>query len=178
MRLIIKAFPVSVMISVLVLISACGSDGSKQDISTIDEARAEALYQFVVTQQPVLYEKTGISTYQAEAIILLEEAIASNPHHHLVMHILSWIYSTYPAYIGDKSYRGLALDYGREVFNASGSDDVYMYEILGAALYKNGEFEEGDIIFDQAIKRAESDELVAYFRESKQRVRALYADVD
>lgn len=176
MRLIIKSFPVSVMISILILISACGSDASRQDI--IDEARAEALYQYVVTQRPLLYKKTGISTYQAEEIILLEEAIASNPHHHLTLHILSWIYSTYPAYVGDKSYRGLALDYGREVFNASESDDVFSYEILGAALYKNEEFEKGDLIFDQAIERAESDELEAYFRESKERVRALYAEVD
>lgn len=167
-----------ILLAVLVLVIACGSDDSEQDARQIQEATADLLYRSALTVVLERDKQTGEYIYLEEDIKVLEQVLEIDPQHPMAMEVLAWIYSTYPAYVRDESVNERALDYGLEAFKASGNRDVYMYQILGAAMYKNGHFILGDQFFDGAIQKADSAEETEYFRESKKTVRSLYADAN
>ena len=176
MRLIPRICQVFILVAILVLIAACGSDDSEQVNLQLAEEKAELLYRSALTEVLERSEETGEYVYREEDISLVEQALEVNPKHLPAMEVMAWIYSTYPDYAGDDSFSERALEYGLEVFKASGNKDVHMYQILGAAMYKNGHLILGDQFFDGAIEKADSAELAQHFRESKKTIRDLYAD--
>ncbi|MDA1270559.1 MAG: hypothetical protein O3A93_04785 [Chloroflexi bacterium] len=140
-------------------------------IQLLGRMDAENLYQEAIESERDL--ETGSYSYSESAIALLEQALVFDEHHAYAMHVLAWIYSTYPAYLSDDELQARALRYGLEVFNNFG-EDIYKYEILGAALYANGDLVAGDWYFDQAIEKSSSVEQRQYFRDSKNTVRGLH----
>lgn len=67
-----------------------------------------------------------------------------------------------------------ALEYALEVFKANAEVDVLAYEILGAAMYANGQFILGQQLFDKAIEGATDSEMERVFRQEKESLKELH----
>jgi tetratricopeptide (TPR) repeat protein len=162
---------VFIALAVLSLLAACGSDETQQDSSEsnlavaqeetapIDEAKAELVYREAVNRVQARYAETGEYAYIEEEIRLVEQALQLKPGYVNAMEVLSWVYSTYPTYVSDKASHEKALDYALEVFKSNGESDILAYEILGAAMYANGQFILGQQLFDKAIEGATDSEM-------------------
>ena len=178
MRLKIGAGPLVLAILVLMLVTACGSDDSEEIDEALEKVSSDLLYRSALAEVQSRNRETGEYIYLPEDVNVLEQALEADPGHLSSKEVLAWIYSTYPEYVGDTSVNELALEYGLDVFIAWGQKDVHMYQILGAAMYKNGHLILGDQLFDGAIEKAGSPELSQYFREGKERVRGLYTNLN
>ncbi len=53
-------------------------------------------------------------------------------------------------------------------------EDVFAYEILGAAYYANGDFTLGSQYYDQAVERSSDSEMMEFFRLRKKDLQELY----
>lgn len=175
-----------IALAVLFLVVACGSDDTKQDDSPanlavaqvesepINEAKAELIYREAVNGVQARYAETGEYVYIEEEVKLVEQALQLKPGYIKAMEVLSWVYSTYPAYVGDEASHEKALDYALEVFKANGEFDVLAYEILGAAMYANGQFILGQQLFDKAIEGAVDSEMEQVFRDERESLRIMH----
>ena len=173
-------------LAVMLFIAACGSDEAKQDDSPanlavaqdetapIDEAKAELIYREAVNGVQVRYTETGEYAYIEEEIRLVEQALQLKPGYVNAMEVLSWVYSTYPAYVSDRGSHEKALEYALEVFKVNGEFDILAYEILGAAMYANGQFILGQQLFDKAIEGATDSEMEQVFRDERESLRVMH----
>ena len=170
----------------LVLLAACGSDGSQRDdtppslaVAQVDTepiaaAAAELIYREAVTAVRTRYAETDEYVYREEDIKLVERSLELKPGYLKAMEVLAWVYSTYPAYVDDDPSHETALEYALEVFRINAEADVAAYEILAAAYYSNGQLTLGDQFFDQTIERADDDELAEFYRLEKESLRELH----
>ena len=178
--------PVFLALGVMLFIAACGSGDGEQDVSEpnlavaqdetapIDEAKAELVYQEAVNGVQVRYADTGEYAYIEEEIRLVEQALQLKPGYVKAMEVLSWVYSTYPAYVSDRASHEKALEYALEVFKSNGESDILAYEILGAAMYANGQFILGQQLFDKAIEGATDSEMEQVFRDERESLRVMH----
>jgi tetratricopeptide (TPR) repeat protein len=174
-----------IALAILFLFSACVSDDeqvdstpnsavAQEEAAPIDAAKAELIYREAVNGVRTRHSETGVYAYIAEEIGLVEQALELNPGYVQAMEVLSWVYSTYPAYVGDDVSHEKALEYALEVFKANGELDILAYEILGAAMYANDQFLLGQQLFDKAIEGATDSEMEQVFRGERESLRTMH----
>ena len=119
--------------------------------------------------------QTGEYIYLPEDIELVEQAIKKDPRNLDLMEILSWVYSTYPEYVDDTESHEVALEYALELFKRRGGNYDFSYQMLGAAMYANGQLELGTQFFDRAINGAPNGFLQEMFLQDHLRSLELHA---
>jgi hypothetical protein len=106
----------------------------------------------------------------------LEQRLREKPDDVNALHILAWIYSTYDRYRYDNAKHVLGLEYAQRAFSIAADRDIYMYEVLGAAMYANDNVAEGDRLYDYAIEHAKDEKQRSDFSGNKQKIRSIYSD--
>jgi len=134
------------------------------DANPIDAAKAELIYREAVTAVRNREAETGEYFFEEDNIELVEQSLELKPGYVNALGVLAWVYSTYPEYLSDDDAHETALDYAFEFFKAQSESDVFAYEILGAAMFANGQFVLGQQLYDQAIQRAPTSEIQEAFR--------------
>ena len=76
--------------------------------------------------------------------------------------------------MSDRASHEKALEYALEVFKVNGEFDILAYEILGAAMYANGQFILGQQLFDKAIEGATDSEMEQVFRDERESLRVMH----
>ncbi len=174
-------------LAALVMVAACGSEDPQQDdnppslavaqedTEPIDAAKAELLYREALSRVQLREVETGEYFYNVEEIELVERALEIRPGYLDALEVLAWAYSTYPVYAGNDAFHETALEYAQELFRVRGEANEYSYQLLGAAMYSNGQQEVGDRYFDKAIDSAPNEFLEQTFRRDKEYLRELHA---
>lgn len=143
----------------MLLIAACGSGDSSTEKESkapapLDAAAAQLLYEDALARVQVRKNETGEYFYLPEEIELVEQAIKLDPESLDAMEVLAWVYSTYSAYVEDTESHEAALEYALELFKARGDGYDFAYQLLGAAMFANGQLVLGTQFFDRAINGA------------------------
>jgi tetratricopeptide (TPR) repeat protein len=173
---------------VLALVVACGSDEPRPDDTPVNLSVAQEetdqlavieaglLYQEAVRRVRTRHLETGVYAYIEDEIDLIEQALTLNPGNLAALEVLSWVYSTYPEYLNDDAAHEIALEYALALFEANAEFDVLAYEILAAAYYANGDYDQGGQLFDQGIERAIKEEVIQLLITEKESLRKLHED--
>lgn len=139
---------------------------------------ADRLYRQVVDSVRNRTSETSSYHYRPDEVKSLERAHQLDPSHLGAMHILAWVYSTYPEYIDSSVLKERALVYARTVFDQESDDEIYRYEILGAALYANGHFRLGEESFDEAIAKSNSVDEREHYMTAQATIRRLHLEAN
>ena len=136
--------------------------------------RSQELIDSVTSRVKMRFERTGTYAYESEDERVLEQALKMDPNNTRALHALSWAYSTYERHRGDNGLHTRSLEYARRTLRLEDKSKLYVYEVLGAALYANGKIEEGDKAFDQALRLSRTSEEEKYYLKIKERVRSMH----
>ena len=135
--------------------------------STLNESRKIQSSNEILSEVIQRANGNGGFRYLLKDEQVLEEILVKEPNNIQALYTLAWIYSTYERHVNSTNLHSIALIYAQRAYDIAHREDLYMYEILGAAEYANGNYLSGDLLFSHAISNAVNENQKKYLLSTK-----------